>query len=47
MQPGRIEVTWITALILVKEYYDKLIASQGKESILFKHSAHGKLWDQP
>jgi pimeloyl-ACP methyl ester carboxylesterase len=33
--------------ILVKDYYDKLIAPQGKEFILFEHSAHGILWDEP
>jgi pimeloyl-ACP methyl ester carboxylesterase len=33
--------------ILVEEYYDKLIAPQGKEFILFEHSAHGIFWDEP
>lgn len=33
--------------ILVKEYYNKLIAPQGKEYVLFEHSAHGIFWDEP
>ncbi len=33
--------------ILAKEYYNRLIAPQGKEFILFEHSAHGIFWDEP
>jgi len=33
--------------ILVKDYYDTLIAPQGKEFILFENSAHGIFWDEP
>jgi pimeloyl-ACP methyl ester carboxylesterase len=33
--------------ILVKGYYDMLIAPQGKEFILFEHAAHGIIWDEP
>lgn len=34
-------------MILVKEYYEKLDAPNGKEFILFEHSAHGIFWDEP
>lgn len=33
--------------VLVKEYYENLIAPQGKEYVLFSHSAHGIFWDEP
>ncbi len=36
-----------TPTILVKDYYDKLIAPQGKDFIMFEHSAHGIFWDEP
>lgn len=32
---------------LVEEYYEKLVASESKELILFDHSAHGVFWDEP
>src|SRR5690554_2599 len=32
---------------LVKEYYQEVVATEGKEFILFEHSAHGVFWDEP
>lgn len=32
---------------LVKEYYQEVVATEGKEFILFDHSAHGVFWDEP
>lgn len=32
---------------LVKEYYQEVVATKGKEFILFEHSAHGIFWDEP
>ncbi len=33
--------------VLVREYYENLIAPRGKEFILFSQSAHGIFWDEP
>ncbi|UNC91262.1 hypothetical protein [Candidatus Contubernalis alkaliaceticus] len=33
--------------LLVKEYYEELAAPEGKEFIMFEHSAHGVFWDEP
>ena len=32
--------------LLVKEYYENLVAPKGKELVLFEHSAHAIFWDE-